>query len=103
MTEAELAALLRALAFEAAVLQELLHLCAAAGRSSASVSRPLVERTIGDLQALALQAEALSPACRCEVPRALAAGPVWPGAQTAQQGWRCQAEDLYITPMIPSV
>ena len=60
MTEAQLAVLLRALASEAKLLRELLCLCAASGLLPASISRPLVERAISDLQGLASRAEALA-------------------------------------------
>lgn len=60
MTEAQLAALLRALAGEAKLLGKLLCLCAAAGLASASVGGPSVERAISDLQGLGAQAEALA-------------------------------------------
>jgi len=60
MTEAQLAALLRALAGEAKLLGKLLCLCAAADLRSPSVSGPSVERAISDLQGLAAQAEALA-------------------------------------------
>lgn len=60
MTEAQLAALLRALAIEAELLRKLLCLCAASGILPASMGRPLVERAIGELQGLASRAEALA-------------------------------------------
>jgi hypothetical protein len=60
MTEAQLAALLRALAGEAKLLRKLLCLCTAADLRSPSVSGPLVERATGDLRGLAAQAEALA-------------------------------------------
>jgi len=60
MTEADLATLLRELAFEAETLRKSLRLCADAGLCSAPLGGPLVERAIGDLQGLASRAEALA-------------------------------------------
>jgi hypothetical protein len=60
MTEAELATVLRELAFEAGSLRKSLRLCADAGLSLVPLGRPLVECTISDLQKLAVRAEALA-------------------------------------------
>ncbi len=60
MTEKELAALLRALAGEAASLRKLLSLCAAAGLRSTPAGGPWMEAAIADLEKLTSRAEALA-------------------------------------------